>query len=98
MPDKRIAADDLEWEDLPGMRSGIIEGFMVTIGEMRHALSTRRGQWAVVDVMPKPGSASSIANQLGKKRTAGDGRLAGLEFAGRKMLDGGSKLYVRHAP
>lgn len=62
---------------------------------MRAALMMRRGSWAILDTYEKAGTASSRANTLTKRRREGDSRLVGLEFAGRKILDGGSKLYVR---
>lgn len=68
------------------------------IAEMRAALASRRGFWAVLETFDKPNEASARGNALQKRREKGDSRLTGLEFAGRKMLDGGSKLYVRQAP
>lgn len=98
----KLSADDLEWEE--PMRSRIGGGYTETlceqITEMRSALTTRRGSWAVLETCEKPNEASSRANALNKRREKrGDSRLVGLEFAGRRMLDtGGSKLYVRAAP
>lgn len=65
---------------------------------MRSALSSRRGQWAVLETFDKPNGASVCANSLSKRRGLGDSSLVSIEFAGRKMLEGGSKLYIRFAP
>lgn len=94
----KITAADLDWEEpsISRNRGGVCEKHCAQIGEMRSALATRRGQWAVLDTFEKPAQASAAANALAKRRdTSNDSRLAGIEVAGRKMLDGGSKLYVR---
>ena len=62
---------------------------------MRSALATRRGSWAVLATYETPNKASSVANGLAKVRERGDSRMLHVELAGRRMLDGGSKLYVR---
>lgn len=74
------------------------EALCVHVSDMRAALSARRGSWAVLETYDKPTRASGVANALAKRAKNGDSRLLHLEFAGRKMLDGGSKLYVRLAP
>lgn len=98
---KQITADDLEWEEPQRSRAGggYTEELCVQIGEMRAALSSRRGKWAVIDTCEKHNAASTRANALNRKRDRGDSRLLGIEFAGRRDLEtGGSKLYVRAAP
>jgi hypothetical protein len=98
MTTRKITVEDLEWEDPAPSRSGggMGEKLATQIGEMRAALTARRGNWAVLDTFEKDTQASAFANQLSKRRNErDDSRLLGIEFAGRKMLDGGSKLYVR---
>lgn len=97
---KKITADELDWEEPSqgrGIGGGYINPLCELIAGMRAALASRRGSWAVLDVCDKPTSASTRANALNKRQKSGDSRLIGLEFAARKMLDGGSKLYVRCA-
>lgn len=100
MAHTKITAADLEWEEPSLSRSGggVADRQAGEIGEMRAALSSRRGSWAVLDTYDKPAEASARANALAKRRDKGDTRVIGCEFAGRKQLDGGSKLYVRLAP
>lgn len=95
---KKLTADDLYWEEPTRSRigGGYTETLCEQIGEMRAALASKRGSWAVLEACEKPNGASMRAATLGKKRDKGDSRLLHLEFAGRRMLDtGGSKLYVR---
>jgi hypothetical protein len=96
----KLTANDLDWEEpsISRSRGGLAARLSAQIGEMRAALSTRRGYWAVLETFDKPSTASAQANALGRRRARGESTLTGVEFAGRKMLDGGSKLYVRFAP
>lgn len=92
-----LTADDLEWEDPPA-RSAYRTAVMDQADEVKRMVPALRegvGKWAVLDTFDGPTTAGYRAGKLKKLFAESETIEQRLQFRAIRLLEGGSKLYVR---